>query len=174
MDKARFGRVYAGTYLLCTFPEDPDNRYSFTTGVISPEDLLRASQGKEKRSLKHLLLRKIEKSDRNTWKRHISVGRAPNNDVVIRHHSVSKLHAHIRHATYQGSQPDAPTPLLLEDVGSANGTLIGSQELDEGVAVIIQDRAQVTFGEVVCEVLEASSLFIALKGLDGLDTYSSL
>lgn len=167
MDQARFARVYAGNYLLCTFPEDPENRYSFTTGVISPEDLLRASQGKPQHLSEHIILCKVEKTDRNDWKRHISVGRAPNNDVVIRHHSVSKLHAHIRHATYQGARPGDPTPLLLEDVGSANGTLIGSQHLDEGVAVIIKDRTQVTFGEVVCEVLEASSLYIALRGLDG-------
>lgn len=167
MDQARFTRVYAGTYLLCTFPEDPKSKFSFTTGVITPEDLMRASHGKQAQSLDHVTLCKIEKTDRNDWKRHISLGRAPNNDVVIRHYSVSKLHAHIRHATYQGSEPGVLGPLLLEDVGSSNGSFIGSQNLDEGVAVIIQDRTQVTFGEVVCEVLEAPSLFTALRGLDG-------
>jgi len=167
MDQARFARVYAGTYLLCAFPEDPENRFSFTTGVITPEDLMRVSHGKQAQSLDHLRLHKIEKTERNDWKRHISVGRAPNNDVVIRHHSVSKLHAHIRHATYQGSKPGTPVPLLLEDVGSSNGSLIGSQTLDAGVSVIIQDRTQVTFGEVICEVLAAPSLFVTLRALDG-------
>ncbi len=167
MDRARFTRVYAGTYLLCTFPEDLESRFSFTTGVITPEDLLRGSTGNQAPSLEHFTLCKIEKTERNDWKRHISLGRAPNNDLVIRHHSVSKLHAHIRHATYQGAQPGTPAPLLLEDVGSSNGSMIGSQNLDEGVAVIIQDRTQITFGEVVCEVLEASSLYAALRGLDG-------
>ncbi len=166
MDQARFARVYSGTYLLCTSPEDPRKSLSFTTGVISPEDLLRVSQGKEQLSLDNITLCKIEKTDRNPWKRHISIGRAPNNDVVIRHHSVSKLHAHIRYATYQGTAPDEPTPLLLEDAGSANGTLMGAQPLDPGVAVIIRDGSQVTFGEVTCEVLEAPSLFVALRSLD--------
>lgn len=166
MDQARFARVYSGTYLLCTFPEDPESRFSFTTGVIDPDELARLSQGKPDRSLTNITLCKIEKTERNDWKRYISVGRAPNNDVVIRHYSVSKLHAHIRHATYHGTRAVNSTPLLLEDVGSSNGTMIGSQSLDEGVAVVIQDRTQVTFGEITCEVLESPSLFIALRGLD--------
>jgi len=167
MDQARFSRVYSGIYLLCTLPEDPDNRFTFTTGVINPDELQRLGQGKPDRSLSNITLCKIEKTERNDWKRHISIGRAPNNDVVIRHHSVSKLHAHIRHATYQGTKAGDPTPLLLEDVGSSNGTKIGSQSLDEGVAVVIQDRTQVTFGEVTCEVLQSPSLYIALRGIDG-------
>ncbi len=166
MDQDRFSRVYAGTYLLCTLPDESEGRYSFTTGVISPEELAQLTQGKPNLSLSDLSLSKIEKTKRNDWKRHISVGRAPNNDLVIRHPSVSKLHAHIRHATYQGSDPESATPLLLEDVGSSNGTLIDGQPLDEGVAVIIRDFTQITFGEVTAEVLVARSLFASLLGLD--------
>jgi pSer/pThr/pTyr-binding forkhead associated (FHA) protein len=166
LDQVRFTRAYAGTYLLCTFPEESEDRYSFTTGVINPEELARITQGKPDRSLSNLTLEKIEKTERNDWKRHISVGRAPNNDLVIRHPSVSKLHAHIRHATYQGSGPANATPLLLEDVGSSNGTKIDGQPLDEGVAVIIRDFTHITFGEIAAEVLESRSLFVALRGLD--------
>jgi hypothetical protein len=35
---------------------------------------------------------RVEKTDRNMWKSRISVGRATNNDLIIRHDSVSKLH----------------------------------------------------------------------------------
>jgi pSer/pThr/pTyr-binding forkhead associated (FHA) protein len=82
----------------------------------------------------------------------ISIGRAPNNDVVIPHPSVSAFHAYIR------------TPkerFLIQDGGSSNGTLC------DGAAVATKTSGQPTelvpgmtlrFGDVETSFLDAAGL----------------
>ena len=96
MDADSFEQEAEGFYLLGRFPTLVQRSMPFTTQVrnfdtshqIAPvsEDDPAAPGNRE--------LWRVEKSDRNAWKRRISVGRATNNDIIIRHHSVSKLHAH--------------------------------------------------------------------------------
>ncbi len=64
----------------------------------------------------------------------ISIGRTPDNQIVVNHPQVSAKHAHIVKA---GNQ------LFLEDRGSANGTFVRGQRLAPGT------RVPVTHGEKV-------------------------
>lgn len=58
----------------------------------------------------------LEKSKRNPFSGMITVGRAPNNDLILTDSSISKFHAYFRATPKDG--------LSLYDVGSTNGTKV--------------------------------------------------
>lgn len=70
----------------------------------------------------------------------IAIGRAADNDLCLRHQSVSKIHATMA-MTREGS-------LLLSDAGSTNGTYINGRRIAYGEARLLQDGDVVNFGEV--------------------------
>ncbi|MFH1918888.1 MAG: FHA domain-containing protein [Planctomycetota bacterium] len=61
------------------------------------------------------------KSDRNGYKSKIMVGRARNNDVIIRASKISKLHASF--------SLDGKGGYSLQDMGSMNGTMVNGERL---------------------------------------------
>ncbi|MCI0342523.1 MAG: FHA domain-containing protein [Planctomycetales bacterium] len=67
----------------------------------------------------------------------ISVGRAPNMDIVIADDSVSKFHAFF---SIEGSA------ILLEDVGSTNGTFSEAKPLDPHQPVPLSPGDRIVFG----------------------------
>ncbi len=159
-----FAEQFAGIYLLVKMPDCQAPGFSTRVGSPSTLDLFKAMRDGKKAEPSGDLLLRVEKSDRNTWKSRISVGRATNNDLVIRHDSVSKLQAHF--LVRIGSNGDPATEeRVLCDVGSANGTHINGRTLDEGedraITVVAGDR--IRFGEVECDLLDASALYSALR-----------
>ncbi len=161
-----FSEQFAGIYLLGKMPDVAALAFATRVGSPSNQDLLNAIRNGNKAKTNGTFLVRVEKSDRNTWKSRISVGRAKNNDIVLRHDSVSKLHAHFLVRTVERlGQPTEE--LVLCDVGSANGTLINGKSVDEGeehaVRVVAGDR--VGFGEVECDLLDAGALHPKLKRL---------
>jgi len=106
----------------------------------------------------------VAKSDRNAWKNRISVGRATNNDIVLRHVSVSKLHAHffVRATPRPGHPP--LEELVLTDAGSANGTRVNGASVKEGEAgVVVKPGDSIGFGEVHSDLLDAGMLHFKLR-----------
>jgi pSer/pThr/pTyr-binding forkhead associated (FHA) protein len=73
----------------------------------------------------------LRKSDRNAFQAKITVGRARNNDIVLRASKVSKLHAVFT--------ADGKGQYQLTDMGSSNGTEIQGQRLEKNKAVRIED-----------------------------------
>ncbi|WP_437672769.1 FHA domain-containing protein [Sorangium sp. So ce131] len=107
------------------------------------EDAARFEQGE-------LCVIPIEKSSRNPYKDRISLGRARNCDVVIRHPSISKLHAHIR--------VHEDKSYTIVDLGSHNGTSVDARPLKPNVAEPLCAGSVVVLGTVVLRVLDAEGL----------------
>jgi len=82
----------------------------------------------------------VVKSARNPFLSMITIGRAENNDVVIDHSTVSKVHAHIMKS---GSQ------WVVDDDRSSNGTFMGDSRIEPGHALLLADGSIVRFGSSV-------------------------
>jgi len=155
-----FTEQYAGLYLYGKLPGSQALGFRTRVANASTPSVLDLIQRAKEHPLGEDVLLRVEKSDRNSFKSRISVGRATNNDLVLRHESVSKLHAHF-YMRVDGGQER----LMLCDVGSANGTLIngrtvGDQEED---AVDVSAGDRILFGEVECELLDASGVYSRLQ-----------
>lgn len=80
----------------------------------------------------------IAKKLGNPFKERVSVGRAPNCDIVLRVPFVSKLQAHFT------SSDDGVVALV--DAGSSNGTYVEGEELSRGVPRALASGMSVRFG----------------------------
>lgn len=89
----------------------------------------------------------------------VSVGRARNKDIVLRHASVSKFHAWF--------ELDAAGGYRITDAGSRNRTRVNGDPLPprESRAIGPGDRLQ--FGSVECVVCSAEALWRAARALRG-------
>jgi len=84
----------------------------------------------------------LEKSGRNAFRNMMSVGRSVNNDIILLHSSISKLHAYFRldHGTNR---------YFVTDPGSTNGTMVEKLTLLANTPVPIESGHVVTFGHAV-------------------------
>jgi hypothetical protein len=96
----------------------------------------------------------LVKAPNSPYPERISVGRARNCDVVLRHPSVSKLHAHV-------SLEDGRW--MLRDNGSHNGTTVGTMPLLPDKPVHLQSGDLVTFGAFTARVVDAAELYQVLN-----------
>jgi hypothetical protein len=103
---------------------------------------------------KRLIFAPLTKSQRNPYLDRISVGRARNSDVVVRHASVSKLHAHFR---------EADGALTLTDVGSHNGTRVDGRLLVAHRPQAVAAGSLVLFGRVEARILTATGAHELLR-----------
>lgn len=88
----------------------------------------------------------------------VSVGRAPGNDIVLGHSSVSKFHAYLRE-TEEG--------FVLQDGGSRNGTRRNDVPVaarGHGKPVLLAAGDQLKFGSVTVTYLRASGLLELVRG----------
>jgi hypothetical protein len=166
----RFVMAHGGLYLLGRLPDEggPDEeQWTFTTqpGAKLDDVIRHAAADKGERLLAGRFLRKLEKSDRNPWLGRLSVGRAANNDVVIRHPSVSKLHAHFGSDARLSQPGNAPMTVRVMDVGSRNGTSLNGQALEPDVPRPTGSGDVLVFGNVTCELLDAGALHQKLRAV---------
>lgn len=94
----------------------------------------------------------LEKSNRNAFRTKITVGRAKNNDVIIRASKVSKIHA----AFVVGKDS-----WQLVDMGSVNGTIVNGQRLEKSQSVKLTSGDMISFWRYVFEYHDLDS-FIAI------------
>ena len=97
----------------------------------------------------------LRKTDKNPWKDKLLVGRATNNDVVVRDASVSKVHARITQR--EGAW-------TLSDARSTNGTWVDGVQLPAGGAAPLRAGGTVKLGGVSCSVLDSEAVHRALAG----------
>ena len=96
----------------------------------------------------------IKKREGNPFPDRISIGRAPNCDIVIRLPSISKVHAHIVIADGLYS---------LVDNGAANSTFVNRTKLQNKVAVPVRFGDKITLGPVDFEFVDAKRLYHILR-----------
>ena len=83
----------------------------------------------------------------------ITIGRTPNNDVVILDHSVSRLHAYVKQKGW-----------LVADAGSKNGSWLRGEALEPRREIPLPSRAILRLGDVDLTFYLAADLFDALGG----------
>lgn len=94
----------------------------------------------------------IRKRADGSFLQHVSVGRARNHDIVLRHRSVSKFHAWFE--IHEGNR------LLVKDSESRNHTFVDGQQVANRIEV--QPGQTVRFGSVDGRVCTPASLWKAL------------
>jgi len=97
------------------------------------------------------------KAETNPYSDRISIGRARNCDIVLRHSSVSKLHAHVRRGD-DGVH-------LIYDAESHNGTSVGSKRVTAAEPQPLRSGDLVTFGAVTVRCVDAAELHVVLTRL---------
>jgi pSer/pThr/pTyr-binding forkhead associated (FHA) protein len=83
----------------------------------------------------------------------LTVGRTPNNDVVVRDTSVSRFHAYVK--------PGESGGLLIQDAGSTNGTLVNGESVPSrgnGPAAELKPGDDVRLGQVDFTFVDAAGL----------------
>lgn len=95
----------------------------------------------------------IQKRADRSFLQHVSVGRARNHDIVLRHRSVSKFHAWFE--VGDGGR------LIVRDSDSRNHTFVDGQKVDKRVEVT--PGQAVRFGSVETRICTAESLWLVLQ-----------
>jgi hypothetical protein len=145
-----FRHKYPHSFLVLRFspPDDPED-----VDLQTVETKLSDFNHEEKRK-PIVKIVPLEKSNRNAFKTKITVGRAKNNDVIIRASKVSKIHAAfvIGKGDWQ-----------LLDMGSVNGTVVNGERLEKNQSVKLNSGDMISFWRYVFEYHDLDS-FVAVLG----------
>ena len=167
MTRSEFQRAYGGFYFMGEYPPDVDDDSEFATGLVTAESLLKGdARGSIRAGISarpRPFVLEIRKKDANAWLRWISVGRASNNDLVVRHHTISKLHARIERKEGAVGSGGEGSPYTLADAGSTNGTWVNDQRLMSPATHTLAPGDRVLMGEVECHFLDADLLYDRLR-----------
>lgn len=147
--RERFVAEFSHPFLVCVDWEDAireeEEVLPFKTDVVTPEVLAEVRH----EDLSRALIARVVKTDRNPYQV-IHLGRAANCDIVLPHHSVSKLHA---------SLSLVPGGAEVTDVGSRNGTFLRGERLPKGRHVLVRFGEELIVGRIPTRFLDAGRLF---------------
>jgi hypothetical protein len=93
----------------------------------------------------------VQKREENPWQDRILIGRATNNDIILREPSVSKSHAHLAQES-DGSW-------LIHAKKTVNGTLVDGRVVEAGSTCTLRAGSTLQFGNVHCEFIENGALY---------------
>lgn len=99
----------------------------------------------------------LVKTSRNVFSSKITVGRATNNDIIVRAQMISKAHA-----TFVLDDGDE---IKLMDMGSANGTMVNGKKLKKREMSSVGSGDTITFWRFVFEYQELDAFVHLLNGL---------
>jgi hypothetical protein len=168
-----FCQRWTGHYLLVNIPGGDSDEWDmdFHTDVLSIDKLkagmrdtvLPEPDADEEQAPPGTYLYEIKKHADNSWLEWIAIGRARNNDLILRHQSVSKLHARI-HFDQHGAAGGAPGgSLWLTDMKSTAGTLVNDAALIPSEPCRLGPGDMIRFGQVTCDFLDSAALFRKLQ-----------
>ncbi len=153
LSRDQFIARYAGLFLALPDNES-ESEIGFQTRVGSAiEAAPTASDADDDSGLEVLPL---QKAAGNPYPDRISVGRARNCDIVLRHSSVSKLHAHFRVRAITDS---AGAGFDLVDLDSHNGTKVNARVVPPHGAIAVQAGDTLHFGYVRVELMDAAYVY---------------
>jgi pSer/pThr/pTyr-binding forkhead associated (FHA) protein len=163
----QFTDRYQGFFLLAQIPGDDGDDWDldFQTGMLSLDSLQSSRRysarqnddgDEEPDDAPGSYLLEVKKHADNSWLDWIAIGRARNNDVVLRHQSVSKLHARV-HVDESGA-------LWLTDMKSTTGTWVNDVPLVPSQPQRLEPGDEVRFGQVICDFLDPPTLYRRLGG----------
>jgi pSer/pThr/pTyr-binding forkhead associated (FHA) protein len=146
-----FRKKYAHPFLVVEVrPASPSEQMDF--GTLESDSV---DQGNPKPSEPASLVVAVAKSSRNSFDSKILVGRARNNDVVIRSPKISKLHADI--LLEDGNS------YALQDMGSVNGTFLNESRLAKGQTVPLSSGNRLGFWRYRFTFLDLDGFLALLK-----------
>ena len=165
--RRKFEEAQAGFFILGKAPEGETGVYlGFSTGSYNIQALKEAQQSgnqpPESSGDPGFFVQRVRKKEGNDWVQWISVGRARNNDVVLRYSSVSKLHARVN---IEGLSGATKQQFWLVDLDSANGTAVNGTSLKPSEPCRLNPGDKVRFGEVECRFMDSNQLYDALRGV---------
>jgi hypothetical protein len=91
----------------------------------------------------------------SAFQERISVGRARNQDVLLRHYTVSKSHAWF--------ERDEEGAFYVADSGSKNGTTVNGKPIDAYKLIALEAGDRIIFGSVNTVITPAESLWFVLQ-----------
>ena len=148
-----FSRKYPHPFLvLLNAPENASNYID--PGTI--ETLNGSKDDKDRAEDPISLAIGLKKAGRNMYESRVTVGRARNNDIVIRSPKVSKLHAAFDRAEDGKS-------FEMIDMGSVNGTRINAVRLDAKQAVPLSSGDKIAFWRYEFEYMILDSFMVLLR-----------
>jgi FHA domain len=86
----------------------------------------------------------------------VSIGRALNKDIVLRHASISKFHAYLE--LLESNR------CTVADAGSKNGTIVNGSRANSKEPVEVVSGDHLVFGSVSTVILDAGTLWRVLRG----------
>ena len=145
-----FRERYTCPFLILTYdPQVPTGEIEVLTAKTSSYDVLQATRRPVEHT-KGMRVAAVYRSDRNLFESKITVGRAKNNDIIIRERKISKLHSQIIPAEDGGHQ--------LVDMGSSNGTVVNGIKLKKGKSHRLKSGDKIAFWRYIFEFVEPEAL----------------
>ena len=165
----QFAQRWPGHYLLVIIPggDSDDWDMEFQTSVLSI-DKLRAGMGDAVYSKDDeddeiappgKYLYEVKKHADNSWLEWIAIGRARNNDLVLRHQSVSKLQARIHSDKGDVADENRTSTYWLTDMKSTAGTTVNSLPIRPSKPHQLSPGNRIKLGQVDCVFFDSAGLY---------------
>ena len=171
----QFGERWSGHYLLVIIPggDGDDWDMDFETSVLSIDKLragMRNAAPPEDDSDDEIAppgtyLYEVKKHAENSWLEWIAIGRARNNDLVLRHQSVSKLHARIHSDKEDAADGNINSTYWLTDMKSTAGTMVNSIPIHPSEPHQLSPGNRIRIGQVDCVFFDSAGLYNHLRAL---------
>ena len=171
----QFVKRWPGNYLLVIIPggDSDDWDMAFQTSVLSFDKLKTGLQNaappeddeNDETAPPGTYLYEVRKHADNSWLEWIAIGRARNNDLVLRHQSVSKLQARIHSDKGNVADGNIDSTYWLTDMKSTAGTTVNGIPILPSKPHQLESGNRIRLGQVDCVFFDSAGLYDYLRAL---------
>jgi hypothetical protein len=154
-----FLQSYSHPFLILVFrPPLPSKEPGVSTEKTLSTDIFKATLHpvKHKKTMQAV---PVKKTNRNAYKTKITVGRAKNNDIVIRARKVSKIHG-----TFV---PQDRGRFEFMDMGSSNSSIINGTHCKAKKPILVESGDRIAMWRYIFEFMEPEDMVSLLRELFG-------